>query len=271
MGLTEVRNVIQVDSMDEPLRNRLWTLIWVFLDHDDLLMTDWRRPDLYRRIWLNYFERPGDELPTVTSRANAVLRDYVFSAEWFRVYDLLEFFLAEESLPDDVHKSANDLLERYLSGFRFVDRRLVPITDDAQITAVEDAVRHPLGSVRTHISKSLALLADRSSPDVENAMKEAISAVEALCSAIVGSRTTLGATLKKLEDAGVAIHPALVGAWNQVYGYTSDADGIRHALNSDSTATIDDALYFVVSCSSFVGLLTAKALGAGIELGQSED
>ena len=40
---------------------------------------------------------------------------------------------------------------------------------------------------------------------------------------------TLGSTLKKLEkDGGVVIHGAMKTAFEKLYGYTSDSDGIRH-------------------------------------------
>ena len=38
----------------------------------------------------------------------------------------------------------------------------------------------------------------------------------------------LGAGLNNLEAAGLAIHPALRGAWSKMYGWTSDESGIRH-------------------------------------------
>lgn len=64
-------------------------------------------------------------------------------------------------------------------------------------------------------------------------MKESISAVEALVKQVTGTKDTFGAALKKL---GVDAHPAFVEACSKIYGYTSDADGIRHAL-SDEVAT----------------------------------
>lgn len=53
-----------------------------------------------------------------------------------------------------------------------------------------------------------------------------------MCEIIIGARggqATLGNMLKTLEDKGVMIHGALKSAFNILYGYTSDANGIRHA------------------------------------------
>ncbi len=72
---------------------------------------------------------------------------------------------------------------------------------------------------------------------------------------------TLGQGLKHLEQNGVTLHSALREAFNKLYGYTNDAEGIRHALLEASTLTFDDAKFMLVCCSAFVNFLTAK-LGA---------
>ncbi len=269
IGVTQVRSVIQVESIDVPLRNKLWSVLYVYLDPDnDSSLALSPHEALYRDIWLNFFERPIDRMPVYSSRFVEEMRSYFYAEDWYKPYDLLEFCLTRPGgLGSGAIELANLVLQDYLSGYRFVSGKLVPVTDDSHIQAIEDALATATNPARTHLNKSLALLGDRQYPDSENAMKEAISAVEATCSAIVGQRgASLGDALKKLEDAGVVIHPALKGAWLKVYGYTSDADGIRHALHGESSATVDDALYFLVTCSAFVSLLTTKAAAVGLTL-----
>lgn len=269
LGITQVRSVVQVESIDDPLRNRLWSILFVYLAPDDeTQVRHSRHVNLYRAVWLNFLEKPIDRMPTYVSEMIKVMRDYFYSDSWYRPYDMLEFCISRlESEGDAAREHANESLEHYLSGYRFVSGSLVPVIDESHVQAIENAMATATGPARTHLGKSLALLGDRQNPDAENAMKEAVSAVEATCSAIVGQRgTTLGAALKKLEDAGVVLHRALKESWLKIYGYASDADGIRHALHDESNVTIDDALYFVVTCSAFVSLLTAKAASANIEL-----
>ncbi len=46
-----------------------------------------------------------------------------------------------------------------------------------------------------------------------------------------------------------------------MYGYTSDEDGIRHALScEDASIDFATAKYMVVTCSAFVNLLVASGL-----------
>jgi hypothetical protein len=125
----------------------------------------------------------------------------------------------------------------------------------------------PWKAARAHIKKSVELFSDRESPDCPNSVKEAISAVEATCELITGlEHATLGKALKKLEVKGLALHSALQKSFSSLYGYTSDAEGIRHALLDEPTLDFDDAKYMLVSCSAFVNYLIAKASKAGVIL-----
>ena len=60
---------------------------------------------------------------------------------------------------------------------------------------------------------------------------------------------------------------SLWGRFVQLYGYTSDEDGIRHAiLNDDAVVGLDEAKFFLVACSAFVNFLIAKAESAELPL-----
>lgn len=160
-----------------------------------------------------------------------------------------------------IYERANLYLKREYVGYRFIDEQLTPISDDYEIEAIEQALNNPYVSVYEHLSKANKLLADRVSPDYENSIKESISAVEALCeilTGITGKEASLGKLLKKLEDNGVVIHAGLKSAFNMLYGYTSDANGIRHAGNiGGSSSTFEEAKFMLVSCSAFINYLVA--------------
>lgn len=139
--------------------------------------------------------------------------------------------------------------------------KFVSITNETEIESVSDASNTPYNSVNIHIQKALTLYSDRKQPDYENSIKESISAVEAMCCIITGmtgASATLGAALKKLEDNGVIIHGAMRNAFSQLYGYTSDAYGIRHGGIDFKNAPSEDAKYMLISCSAFVNYLVEK-------------
>ena len=112
--------------------------------------------------------------------------------------------------------------------------------------------------VRTHLTRALELFADRQKPDFRNSIKESISAVEALCQQATGDKkATLGDALKRLK-ASATLHPTLETAFQKLYGYTNDAEGIRHALKEGSSLTLADAKFMLVVSSAFINLLRSK-------------
>lgn len=158
-----------------------------------------------------------------------------------------------------VFEFVNLCFEREYVGYRFVDGLIVPISDQYEIGAIEQVISCKYDVVREHISKANGLLADRRQPDYENSIKESISAVEAMCEILTGIKgkdASLGRMLKKLEENGIVIHPSLRSAFSALYGYTSDAKGIRHAGDiKGSPSTFEEAKYMVISCSAFINYL----------------
>lgn len=69
---------------------------------------------------------------------------------------------------------------------------------------------------------------------------------------------SVSTALKKLAGKGVLMNPSAQAALNKLYGYTSDADGIRHAEIDSSTVDFEDAKFMLVACSAFVNLLIAR-------------
>lgn len=82
-----------------------------------------------------------------------------------------------------------------------------------------------------------------------------------MCSIITGmtgAQATLGKAIKKLKDNGIYIHSAMEKAFDSLYGYTSNANGIRHGGIDFTKASAEDAKYMLISCSAFVNYLVAK-------------
>ena len=55
-------------------------------------------------------------------------------------------------------------------------------------------------------------------------------------------------------------------AFSSLYGYTSSAEGIRHALLEETTLGFEDAKFMLVSCSAFINYLISKSSKAGLQL-----
>jgi hypothetical protein len=71
---------------------------------------------------------------------------------------------------------------------------------------------------------------------------------------------TLGAALKVLEHRG-RLHGGLKAAFGSLYGYSSNEEGVRHALVFGDEAQVDeaDALFVLGACASFVSYILARS------------
>lgn len=162
----------------------------------------------------------------------------------------------EEAPNTYIYHFFNNLFKKEYVGYRFVNDIIVQITDENEIDTIENASNTDFDVVNEHIRKAIRLISDREHPDYENSIKESISAVEAMCVSIIGKKGTLGEALKHLEDNGVAIHPSLKSAFQKLFGYTSDANGIRHAGDiGGPSSTFEEAKFMLISCSAFINYL----------------
>jgi hypothetical protein len=88
--------------------------------------------------------------------------------------------------------------------------------------------------------------------------------VEAAVNLIAGSNGNGVAGAIDALSAKTPIHGALKAALKQLYGYTSDSDGIRHAIMEEATVDFEDAKFMLVACSAFVTFLIGKASKVGL-------
>ena len=151
------------------------------------------------------------------------------------------------------------MLERELSGYRFVSGRLTDITSSQELEMLETALAESrFAGVDTHLQQALDLYAKRDNPDYRNSIKESISAVEQMAKIVSGKpKATLSEALKEVEKKG-SLHKALKDGFIKLYGYTSAAGGIRHAIMDEPKLTAADARYFLLSCTSFINYLKAQ-------------
>lgn len=275
IGLTPIEKAIQIGVIDNDLRNSLWSLLtafyWDTFDREEYYITE--RIDyisssnlgtLFKSIWFKYFKKPIDTIPQLYYQLNGglqILREYFFKAKWHEVYDFVEF-ISENGPPatrDPFIKACNNIFEIENSGYRFVDGKIIEISSHDEVSEIENAIESatPYYGVKQHLSSAIALMSNKEKPDYRNSIKESISAVESLCKKIEkDEKATLASALKALEKKGT-MHPALKSAFLSLYGYTSDAEGIRHALMDKSNLTSADARFMLVSCSAFINYVIA--------------
>lgn len=263
-GITPSSKIAQVDGIDEELRNGLWdTLCRVWPNYSEYGLGHTTMA-IFEHYWHLYFKEPIDTIPGNINLVIGYFRNYFFFCEWFEAYNFMEFTAKNYPYGDaDFFTSyANIVLERENSAYRFVGNQIIQITSPIEIDSIEEALQATgkIASINTHLSTSIEHLSSRQNPDLRNSVKESISAVEAACILIADDpHTTLGAVLADMERDG-DLHRALAQSFRALYGYTSDADGIRHALLDEPRLTYTDAKYMLVACSAFVNYLIGKRL-----------
>lgn len=286
-GLTPYKKEIQLNSIDDELKNGLWNIYRIsFLEEIGKLYehTDDAYASAYYcyNLWHNFFKKKVEEIPYHYMDTIKKLGEYFYSCEWFRIYDIIDFTF-EMLQSDDIFQRAstldieqlastfNSILKREFSAYRIINCKVVPISNETEIQEIESALEKinsftSLSICNTHLTSALQKLSDRANPDYRNSIKESISAVEGVVKIICGSeKDTLGTALDKIK-ARLQIHTSLEKALKNIYGYTSDSGGIRHALTEEANLDFEDAKFMLVSCSSFINYLIVKADKAGVKL-----
>jgi len=262
-GHKPVSKIIQVDEVNEDLRNSIWNVLSQnfllgYAKSGQRTYNEKNIDNFITYLWLDFFKRPLDDLPTIESLAVIKIRGDFINFQWYEIYDFLEISINyfESQI---LAKEVNIVLIRELSGFRFIGGVLANITTEQEVVMLEEAVTDDLfPAVSSHLKCALTLMSNRDTPDYRNSIKESISAVESLAKVITGKpKATLGEALKILEVSN-KIHPALKDSFLKLYGYTSDEGGIRHAMSIEPNLTSDDARFFLMSCTSFINYLKSK-------------
>lgn len=262
------KKLIQFESVSDTLRNRVWNLFY---------LSDIQKGGFGgKRVSKALTGKPAIEdlildklglaltLSTGVSLENkklTMLQNHILNCPWNEVYEFIEAHVS--SVDDEDRKQRiqeyNALFESEKSGYRFVNGELIPITNNEELTTIEEAGSTLFDSVNEHIKKASSLYSNISTPDYENSIKDSICAVEAICCIITENKNvTLGEALKQLESKGVKLHKALLSSMSSLYGYTSDEGGIRHGSIDFTGATSEDAKYMLIACSAFVNYLIEK-------------
>jgi AbiJ N-terminal domain 4 len=212
---------------------------------------------------MHFFKLPIDEAPTDDYYCREDLKSRFMKFAWWETYNFTEFVAPRlGSYSHRVEDSAGNLnlvLEREMSGYRLVGASLTPISSPLELQAVSEAATRKSGfeGVAIHMGEAAALLGKRPEPDYRNSIKESISAIEAAVKLVTGEKTGKGGVDKALgiiERRG-EMHAALKAALSKLYGYTSDQDGVRHAILDQKTITFGEAKFMLVACSAFVNLV----------------
>jgi hypothetical protein len=208
-----------------------------------------------------FFEQSIDTFTSEVYATKQRLKPFIKSASIGKLFDMIEFFVWHRGCSNELK---SDLTEAFVSAraaYRIFDNKYIAaIGTEEQASAFERAVADAEAKNATAARKQLiaAGVALRNS-DWAGSVRESIHAVEAIAVRLAPGTGTLGAALKVLEQQG-HLHGSLKAAFGSLYGYSSDEEGVRHALVFADEAQVDeaDALFMLGACASFVSYLLTR-------------
>ena len=211
---------------------------------------------------------------------SAQIEKILVSGSFNCVLDLLEIMLSEMKFEN---RSVEELetLERSMSSFPskvqdlfnkhaapyWLDTSQRPYWFFPRTSEEEGAAAHQamemlrqggMNGAVTHLRKAARFI---NTGDHADSIRESIHAVESVARMIDSSSSkTLSPALSSLKNRDLLQHKALEKAFQQLYGYTSDEQGIRHALLEKEAADVrlEEAMFMFGACASFAGYLTQK-------------
>lgn len=124
-------------------------------------------------------------------------------------------------------------------------------------------------SARKHFDKALQFFRHPSKPDYENAVKEAVCAVEAAGKALfpLAKASTLGDLVKWLGSTSeVAVPKAICQTIVGVYAFRSGGEGVGHGGANGGAATLEVTEYVLAVCASQIIYLVDLANSLDVDV-----
>lgn len=268
-GIKHFSDIVQVNSLNERTRNKLYTAteeIFGLMDKYNERLQNCFIEFIYEEL----FSLTKRDIPKIygysdyshTSVFNEIY-NIINTEDYSNILTFIEGVIKDFSIIDQdtgnmlnlesrYTNIINDIFQKENVNYRIVDGIVTDLLNEETIKEIEETLENPYTVVTTHYSKALELL--YKAKDYNNSIKESISSVESICQILTGNdKATLGDALKLLKDK---IHPAMKSAFEKLYGYTSDANGIRHSNGlGEGNSTFEEAKYMLISCSAFVNYL----------------
>lgn len=272
-GIIQFSDIVQTTTLNTRTRNKLCSAIEdIFMsiaDSNILKLKDKFCEYFYEEIislTKNHIPQSYDMFSRYDyGKVFENIYEIVFSYDYNEIFNLIEgmiktFDYVDKSNPYKYKLKKIEFIDRINSifleenvNYKIISDIITDIVSDDEIKSLDDTINNPAKVVSAHFQKALELL--YKTKDYDNSIKESITAVESMCQIITNNnKATLGDGLKALK---AEIHPALKIAFEKLYGYTSDANGIRHANGiGEGNSTFAEAKYMLVSCSAFINYLS---------------
>jgi hypothetical protein len=258
-GLRPTPEGLMYEDVSERARTGLYHIVRQFLDDKyealyNVLCVALRIP----------FNRHVQASGTPDFRASLEIEKLIKDCQWWQFYDICEVLwqgLKYKSQKDSLSDEINNLLREEHLGFELRDGKVEKIGSgfvDAQIKEARYLLKEPeFKGADEHFEKALKALNIRPKPDVENCVKDAVSAIESIGRIIVNDDRAMLSDIIKNMAKDRTIPKPLDEVIQKIYAYRGDQPGVAHGLVGTSKVTIDEA-EFVLAMSAVVIIYLVK-------------
>lgn len=260
-GLAPLPSQAELGTISKETVARLWNVIHAWTGYGSSSVYDPLNRDqeiVLKQWWVNAAHRMIDESPGDVEDWRKVLKAEV-QGGFLRAYNLSQFLLDSRQFSEPFAIALSVALNESRAAYRVLDRKIVPFLSDAEhdqlVTAIKASGDIDAAGARAHLLTAGSRLTQG---DWAASIQECIAAVESAARFVSGDHSReLGPILSKLRDNGIIKHGALAAALKQLYGYTSDEQGIRHSLVLKDEANVSEREAFLMLglCASFVTYL----------------
>lgn len=265
-GLEPIPPQLSLGEVSVELRRLIYYYISLEIDRETYEgygpagFTDkWKR--VARDLHVLFFKQSVDSFNHGAYENKKRLKIFVEHADLGQLFNLVEFMVQHQGCSGELKRELAEAFVVARAAYRiFGDKHIAAIGTEEQAEAFERAIADAEGTNAAAARKQLiaAGVALRNA-DWAGCVRESIHAVEAVAVRLAQGTNTLGAALRELEQRG-HLHGSLKAALGALYGYSSDEEGVRHALVFGNEAQVDeaDALFMLGACASFVSYLLAR-------------
>lgn len=232
------------------------------MGHWSWIIGDWA--DIFQATHTQFDNLPLDDWNTGFEFLSKNLRNRIESLPFNKVFDLIQFVLRHPSCPRQfVTQMKSTFADSRIAYTLEVGPppTIVPAATPEEGAAVVESLQSlrqaGLNGSATHVRKASEYISEG---DWAGSVRESIHAVESVARQLdPEAALTLGPALKSIERRG-ALHPVLKKAFDMLYGYTNNEQGIRHAHLGQMNARVgqDEAVFMLGACASFASYLWRK-------------
>jgi len=259
-GLRPTPEGLMYEDVPEPARVGLYHIVRLFFNDKYL--------ELYNVLCIA-LRIPLDRDRANIYQAPGATEKLIMDCQWWQFYDICEVLwqaLEYKRERDSLSEEINTLFREEHLGFELRDGKVEKIGSGFIDTRVKEArylLKEPeFKGADQHFEKALKALNIRPNPDVENCVKDAVSAIESVGRIIINDDKALLSEIVKTMAKNEIIPKPLDEAIQKVYAYRGDQPGVAHGLVGLSKVTVDEAEFVLAMSAAIIIYLVKKRQNA---------